>query len=184
MKRRVGAATAALLLFLAAPRSTRPQSPPPEKGPLPRAAATPAFSGRYRLGLAFGTSCPAKGPVVSIEVEIAEAAVGSRVEVDGRPKDPEDAAVSRLVLLREGDHLHGAVSVKGDLEVLGVGTLEGQRVWMQLMADGTASTSGSGKVLASGRAFGDLQVSRPGDDSRDTLGSCTARDHAWSLEPF
>jgi hypothetical protein len=64
MRRRVGAASVALLLFLAAPPSTPPlvlagepgQSPSSETGPLPRAAAAPAFSGRHRLGLAFGTS--------------------------------------------------------------------------------------------------------------------------------
>jgi hypothetical protein len=182
MKRGGWVATAALLVWLAAPPSTRPQASAPQTGPLPRAAAAPAFSGRYRLGLAFGASCPVKGPVASVEVEIAEAAVGSRVEVDGRPADPDDSSVSRLVLHREGDHLHGAVSVNG--QVLGIGTLEGQRVWMRLMADGTATTSSSGKVLASGRAFGDLQLSEPGDDSPDTLGSCTALDHTWSLEPY
>jgi hypothetical protein len=183
MKRLLGVASGVLLSCLVAPPSTRPQSSP-GAAPPPRAAAAPAFSGRYRLGLAFGASCPVKGPSVSIEVEIAEAATGSHVEVDGRPTDPGDALLSRLVLLRQGDHLHGPVSVKGDGDVLGIATLEGQRVWMQLMADGSATTSGSGRVIASGLAFGDLQVSRPGDDSRDTLGSCTARDHAWSLEPF
>jgi hypothetical protein len=182
MKRGGRVASTALLVWLAAPPSTRPQAPPPEVGPFPHAAAAPAFSGRYRLGLSFGPSCPVKGPVVSVEVEIAETTVGSRVEVDGQPADPGDSAFSRFVLLREGDHLHGAVSVNG--QVLGIGTMEGQRVWMQLMADGTATTSSNGKVLASGRAFGDLQVSAPGDDSPDTLGSCTALDHAWSLEPF
>jgi hypothetical protein len=182
MRPGIPVATAALLLWLVAPPATRPQSP--EVGPLPRAAAAPPFSGRYRLGLAFGASCPVKGPAVSVEVQVLEAAVQTRVEVDGEPSDKEDAKVARLVLRRDGDHLHGAVAVKSNEEVLGILTLEGERVWMQLMADGTASTSGSGKVVASGQAFGDLQVSQPGDDSRDTLGSCTARDHTWSLEPF
>ena len=184
MRRHGRVGLVALLVGLVTPASTLSQSSASGVGSAPRAAAAPAFGGRYRLGLSFGASCPVKGPVVSIQVEVAESPVGARVEVDGRPSDPEDATLFRLVLLREGDHLHGAVSVKGNLEVLGIGTLEGQRVWMQLMADGTAATSSGAKVLASGRAFGDLQVSRPGDASRDTLGSCTARDHSWSLEPF
>ena len=199
MKPGIQLSSVTLLLWLASPPLTRslvlaeepglvlaeePGQSPPDIGPLLRAAAAPAFSGRYRLGLSFGTSCPVKGPVVSIQVEIEETPAGSRIEVDGRPSDKEDAKLARLVLLREGDHVHGAVSVQGNAEVLGIGTLEGQRVWMQLMADGTAATASGGKVLASGRAFGDLQVSWPGDDSRDTLGSCTARDHSWSLEPF
>lgn len=184
MRRGVTVGSVALLVGLVTPPSTTSQSSATEVGAAPRASAAPTFGGRYRLGLSFGVSCPVKGPAVSIEVVVAEATAGSRTEVNGRPTDPEDTTLSRLVLLREGDHLHGAVSVKGDGDVLGIGTLEGQRVWMQLMADGTATTGSGGKVLASGRAFGDLQVSRPGDPSRDTLGSCTALDHAWSLEPF
>jgi hypothetical protein len=53
---------------------------------------------------------------------------------------------------------------------------------MQNMADGIGTTS-SGRAAGSGTAFGEIDLSRPGDADVDTIGYCAALDHAWALEP-
>jgi hypothetical protein len=84
-------------------------------------------------------------------------------------------------MLRQADSLHGAFGAREDAYV-GFRTLEGYRIWMQLMADGPATTS-SGRAAASGTAFGEIDLSRPGDADLDTVGYCQALDHTWQLEP-
>ena len=91
---------------------------------------------------------------------------------------PEDV---RFVLLRQGDTLHGAFGAR-DAPFIGFRTLEGYRVWMRIMASGTATTA-SGRAAVSGTAFGEIDLSRPGDADLDTVGYCVALDHSWALEP-
>jgi hypothetical protein len=153
-------------------------------GALPRASAAPAFSGRYRLVLTFGRGCPAEvqvGPQ-SIIMEVAESAVAAGSEVSGRSASSvETTDDGRFVLLRKGDLLHGP---SGAINAsLGLRTREGFRVWMQIMADGVASTASGGRARASGTAFGEIDLARPGDPDADTIGYCRALDHRWSLEP-
>lgn len=150
----------------------------------PHAAAAPAFSGRYRLVLTFSPGCPSAvqvGPL-TVPVDVSEAGVAAGSEVSGesaRPSEkPEDG---RFVLLRQADAVHGAFGVR-DEPYLGFRTLEGYRVWMRLMANGTAATS-SGRARGGGPAFGEIDLSRPGDADVDTIGYCAALDHAWALEP-
>jgi hypothetical protein len=165
---------------LALPLPSRAQWP----GDAPRASVAPALSGRYKLVLTFGRSCPAEVQVGNLTVltDLAEASVSAGSEVSGQSatpsEEPEDA---RFVLLRQGDKLHGAFGMK-DEPYLGFRTLEGYRVWMRIMADGTATTS-SGRAWGSGTAFGEMDLSRPGDADLDTIGYCEALDHTWSLEP-
>jgi hypothetical protein len=150
----------------------------------PRASAAPAFSGRYKLVLTFGPGCPAAvqvGPL-SVLVDVAEAAVTAGSEVSGQSASASEPPESvRFVLLRQGDKVHGAFGAKDDPYV-GFRTLEGYRVWMRIMADGTATTS-SGRARGSGTAFGEMDLSRPGDADVDTIGYCEILNHTWSLEP-
>jgi len=171
----------AAALALALPSPTGAQSP----GEPPRARAAPAFAGRYKLVLTVGKGCPASTQVgpLSVLVDVAEAAVAAGSEASGvsasASEKPEDA---RFVLLRQSDRLHGPFGAR-DAPFVGLRTLEGYRVWMQIMADGSATTV-SGRARASGTAFGEIDLSRPGDADLDTVGSCThALDHTWSLEP-
>jgi hypothetical protein len=149
-------------------------------------ATAPAFSGRYKLVLTFGPGCPAAvqvGPL-SVLVDVAEAAVPAGSEVSGQSaatsEPPEDA---RFVLLRQGDKVHGAVGAR-DASYVGFRTLEGYRIWMQIVADGAVTTSAA-RATARGSAFGEIDLSLPGDADVDTIGVCKfALDHSWSLEPL
>lgn len=171
----------AAALALALPSPTGAQSP----GEPPRARAAPAFAGRYKLVLTVGRGCPASvqvGPL-SVLVDVAEAAVTAGSEVSGvsasASEKPEDI---RFVLQRQSDKLHGPFGGR-DAPFVGFRTLEGYRVWMQLMGDGSATTA-SGRAAGSGTAFGEIDLSRPGDADLDTVGYCAgALDHTWSLEP-
>lgn len=178
MQARVGLLASTLTLALAS--ATGAQSP----GGSLHAAVAPALSGRYRLVLTFGRGClPAVqvGPL-SMLVDLSEAAVSAGSEVSGRSSSsaepPQDI---RFVLLRQGDRLHGPFGAR-DAPYVGFRTLEGYRVWMQIVADGTATTS-SGRAAASGSALGEIDLSRPSDADLDTVGYCQALDHSWSLEP-
>ena len=172
---------AAATMALAMPWPTGAQS---QETP-PRASVAPAFSGRFKLVLTFGRGCPAAvqvGPQ-SVLVDVVEATVSAGAEVSGRsisPSEPPEDA--RFVLLRQGDTLHGAFGAR-DAPFVGFKTLEGYRVWMQIMADGTASTASGGRARASGTAGGELDLARPSDPDPDGIGYCKALDHQWALEP-
>lgn len=178
MRSRLSPVALALVLALVSPLGAQSPDLPP------RASVAPAFAGRYKLVLTFGRGCPAAvqvGPQ-SVLVDVVEATVSAGAEVSGRSisssEPPEDV---RFVLLRQGDTVHGAVGAR-DAPFVGFKTLEGYRVWMQIMAAGTATTS-SGRAAVSGTAFGEIDLSRPGDESVDTVGYCVALDHSWALEP-
>lgn len=152
----------------------------------PRASATPAFSGRYKLVLTVSRGCPASmqvGPL-SVAVDVAEATVTAGSEVSGQSASPSEVpGDGRFVLLRRSDRLHGAFG-SSTLE-LGVTTSEGYRVWMQIMNDGTATTSSGGRARASGTAFGEVEISLASDPAAEAIGSCLfALDHQWALEPM
>jgi hypothetical protein len=155
-----------------------------QSGDSPRASAAPAFSGRYRLVLTFGRGCPPEvqvGPQ-SIVVNVVESAIAGGSEVSGQSASPaEPSDEGRFVFLRRGDKVHGPSGAIG--AALGLRTLEGYRIWMQIMADGTASTSSGGRARASGTAFGEMDLARPADPDPDGIGYCKALDHQWSLEP-
>jgi hypothetical protein len=176
--RRRGGILIAVALAVSAPAGAQSAGEPP------RASAAPIFSGRYKLVITFGRGCSAAmqlGPqAVIANVGQSPIAIGS--EVTGQSASPSETANDgRFVLLRQGDQLHGPSGAINDS--LGLRTLQGYRVWMQVMADGSATTS-SGRARASGTAFGDVALSRPGDAAFDSIGFCTALDHQWSLEPY
>ena len=147
-------------------------------------SAAPSFSGRYRLVITFGPRCGAAvqvGPQ-SLVVDVAQSAVAAGSEVSGQSASPSETSNDgRFVLLRQVNRLHGPSGAINDS--LGLRTLQGYRIWMQIMADGTASTTSGGRARASGTAFGELKLSRPADSEADSIGSCQALDHQWALEP-
>jgi hypothetical protein len=147
-------------------------------------SAAPAFSGRYRLVITFGRGCPTSvqvGPQ-SVVVNVAQSTVTSGSEVAGQSASASETSDDgRFVLLRRGDRLHGPSGAIGASR--GLRTIQGFRVWMQIMADGVASTASGGRARASGTAFGEIDLARPGDPDADTIGYCRALDHRWSLEP-
>jgi len=123
------------------------------------------------------------GPL-SIAVNVTESASGSALEVSGQSASPlEVPADGRFVLLRQADRVHGAFG-SSTLE-LGLVTSEGYRVWLQVMTDGSASTAASGRALASGTAFGEVEISLASDPTAEGIGNCKhALDHRWTLEPL
>ena len=153
----------------------------------PPAEAAGTFSGRYVLTLSFGASCPNQGPTVRVPVDVSESpvqraspAILEGTEVAARPAAPEDAPTVSVVLLRRGDALEGGIAARYGEAVL---TVEGLRVSMNVVGAGLAQGAGSARPQVTGTAFGDLMLSRPGDDQVDSLAFCTARDHTWSLVP-
>ena len=174
-----GGIVAALVLAIPSPAGAQSAAEPP------RASAAPAFSGRYQLVVTFGRGCPAAvqvGPQ-SVVVNVVQSAVAAGSEVTGQSASPSETSDDgRLVLLRQGDRLHGPSGAIG--ASLGLRTLQGFRVWMQVMADGTAATASGGRARASGTAFGEIKLSRPADPEADSMGSCQALDHQWALEPY
>ena len=178
MRSRLSPVALALVLALGSPLGAQSPDPPP------RASVAPAFAGRYKLVLTFSRGCPAAvqvGPQ-SVLVDVVEAAVAAGSEVSGRSASPSEPPEDvRFVLLRQADALHGAIGARED-PYIGFRTLEGYRVWMRLMTTGTATTA-SGRAAVSGTAFGEIDLSRPGDADLDTVGYCDALDHSWALEP-
>lgn len=147
-----------------------------------QAGSSAVFSGRYRLTLGFGPSCAQRGTSVSVLFDVQESpslyGAKAGTEVSGRPTEPGEASVAQLVLLRRQDALEGAIGmIRGET----LRTSAGLRVYISLMGQGTAEPAAPA-ARARGTAFGDLMLSRPGDDTFDSLGFCTARDHSWSLD--
>ncbi len=163
----------ALVLGLALPTMTDAQS-------------VPAFSGRYRFVLTVSPSCPSSmqvGPL-SVVMNVGQTSVSAGAEVSGQSASPSEIPDNgRFVLLRQGSGLHGA-SGASTIE-LGLNTESVYRVWMQIMADGTATTSSGGRARASGTAFGEVELSFASDPTGAPIGNCQrfASDHQWSLEP-
>ena len=117
-----------------------------------------------------------------VNLSLVENLVPQGLEAEGTTTDTKDAQEAHVALLRQSGRIHGAMGTTG--ASLGVTTVEGRRVWMQIMTDGAVDATGVGSPKAQGTAFGDVMMSRTGDDAPDTLGSCSARDHVWSLEPL
>jgi hypothetical protein len=173
----------AALALLTVPADATPQAPSDGV----RAAAAPAFSGRFALALTAGPGCrelTGVGPL-RVAVEVREASVSQGSEVSGQSASPSEVAdQGRFVLLRQVDRLHGPHGAS-TLE-LGLRTVNGPyRVWAQLVLDGTAATAAGGRARASGTAFGEIEISLSSDPTGAPVGTCEfALDHQWSLEPI
>jgi hypothetical protein len=152
------------------------------------AQSVPAFSGRYRFMLTVSPSCPASmqvGPL-SVVIDVAQTTVSAVSEVSGQSASASEVPNNgRFVLLRQANRLHGAFGAH--TQFLGLDTEGVYRVWMQIMTDGTASVSSTGRARASGTAFGEVELSLASDPAGDPIanGYCgfATTGHQWSLEP-
>lgn len=170
MRRTAAVAAAALVVLAAGAPPARPQS-------------ASAFTGSYRLTLTFGSACTTRVRSVSVFLVLAEKAITRGSEVDGRPAVADETAAAEVTMQRVGSALHGPFATRGSRsDRQPITTVEGYLTGLWLVLDGTV-TSGSGRPSARGTAVGLLEAGRPEDDSPDTLGSCTAADHSWTLDP-
>ena len=170
MRRAAAVAAAALLVLAAFAPPARPQS-----------AST--FTGNYRLTLTFGPTCTARVRAVSVFLVLAEKAVTGGSELDGRPAIADETGAAEVTLQRVGAALHGPFATLGSrAEREPITSVEGYWTGLWLVLDGKV-TSGSGRPSARGTAVGLLEAGRPEDDSSDSLGSCTAADHSFTLDP-
>ena len=149
------------------------------------AQAVPAFSGRYRFILTMSPSCPPSsfGPQ-SILVNLSERGISAGSEVSGQSASPsEEPNNGRLELQRVGNRLHGPFGAS--TVELGLNTEGPNRVWMQIISDGTASVSSGGRARATGTAFGEVELSLASDPTGDATLICgfMTTGFQWSLEP-
>jgi hypothetical protein len=150
------------------------------------AQSVPAFSGRYRFVLTVSPSCPASmqvGPL-SVVMNVAETPLTAGAEVSGQSASASEVPDNgRFVLLRQGNRLHGAFGA--NTQFLGLDTEGVYRLWMQVMTDGTAVASTSGRARASGTAFGEVELSLASDPTGAPTGNCgvATTGHQWTLEP-
>lgn len=148
-----------------------------------RAQSTGSFAGNYRLTLTFGGGCSTSVRSLSIFFVVAEKAVASGSEVDGRPAAADEIAAAEVTLHRVGSVLHGPLATVGSRsDRQPITTVEGHLTGLWLVLDGSV-TAGSGRPSAKGTAAGLLEAGRSTDESPDTLGACTATDHSWTLDP-
>jgi len=163
-------AVAALAVLAASATPARPQSTSP-------------FVGNYRLTLSFAPSCTAAVRSVAVFLVLGERTAARGSEVGGRPAAANEVRVAELAMQRVGSALHGPFATVGSrAEREPITTVEGYLTGLWLVLDGTVN-AGSGRPSARGTAAGLLEAGRAEDDSPDTLGVCTAADHAWTLEP-
>jgi hypothetical protein len=133
-------------------------------------------------------SCAANTQVgpLSIVMNVAETTIATGSEVTGQSASPsEEPNNGRFVLLRQGSRLHGPFGAH--TQYLGLNTEGTYRVWMQVMADGTAGTASGGRARASGTAFGEVELSLAADPTGAPIpnGNCgfVTTGFQWSLEP-
>lgn len=166
-----------------------PGSPTASDGSVQASATAGTFSGRYKLALVASPSCQMIVRNVTVLFGVTESPVvqppgvtlpiAQGTQVFGQAAAAGDATEGRFVLLRQVDHLHGSFGTTDAT----IQTVEGLRVYFRLAGAADATATSGGRLQAQGTAIGDLKFSRPGDDAPDTLGSCTARDLSWSLQP-
>lgn len=192
MKRVLAIPSVAIALCLIASPAANPQQAdeaPAARPGLQAKATAGTFSGRYKLTIVFSRSCSMTVSGVTVLMDVVEAPVAQPPgvaspiaqgsEIFGQAATHDEGTVGRFVLLRQGDRLHGGFGTKDP----GIQTLEGLRVSFRIAGTADTTTSALGRPQAQGTAIGDITLSRPTDEVPDSLGSCTARDHTWSLEP-
>jgi hypothetical protein len=146
-------------------------------------AQSSGFTGAYRLTVTFGPACRASIPSVSLSLQAAEQPVAAGTEVDARPALAGEAALGEVTLLRAGTAVHGPFGTRGtrgDREF--VTSREGHLFLAWLVLDGTVTT-GSGRPLARGSAFGFVSAGRSSEGYPSSLASCTVADYTWALDP-
>jgi hypothetical protein len=96
---------------------------------------------------------------------------GLQVVLDGNAADLE------WELLNENFTVRGGLGTTGD----GVLSNEATRMWVHAIGSGTVTRASDGRgEVATGTLIGYIAIGRP-DDDEGGLGTCSARDHAFSL---
>jgi hypothetical protein len=132
-------------------------------------------AGRYLLQVVPGPGCTLSRAALSFPMIAAGAGIsphaGVQVVLDGNPAELELEFLSESLTLRGG---------LGTTEN-GVLSDERLRLWMHAIGTGavTRASDGRGEVV-SGNLMGYLALGRPNDDE-GALGTCSARDHTFTL---
>lgn len=150
----------------------------PTGSPPPTTTATPPpgpVAGRYLLQIVPAPGCSMSRSPLTFPMVAAAAGTsphpGLQVLLDGNPSALEWELLSESLTVR------GGLGTTGD----GVLSNEATRMWVHAIGTGpvTRASDGRGEVT-SGTLMGYVALGGP-DDEEGALGTCTARDHAFSL---
>lgn len=158
-------------LSCGSPTGPQPSPSPTASAPVPGGAVT----GRYVLQLSPSAGCGAPRPSFSFTMDAAAGGVtphpGTQILLTGAPSDLE------AELVNENNALRGGLGSLND----GVVTSDGFQLRIKLIASGSLLRGADGRgEVRSGTLVGTIGFRRPGDDD-DTLGTCVARDHTFTL---
>jgi hypothetical protein len=152
----------------------------PSASPTPTPTATPPFtpasvSGRYTLQITPGPGCRMSRSPLSFPMVAAPAGTaphpGNQVVLDGDPGELE------LEFLFDSSTLRGGLGTTGD----GVLANEAMRLWMHAIGTGSLIRASDGRAeITTGTLMGYLALGRPNNDEGE-LGTCSARDHTFTL---
>lgn len=150
----------------------------PSASPTPTPTATPPpgpVSGRYLLQIVPGPGCSMSRAPLTFPMVAAAAGTsphpGLQVVLDGNASELE------WELVNENFTVRGGLGTTGD----GVLSNEATRMWIHAIGSGpvTRASDGRGEV-ATGTLMGYIALGRP-DDDEGALGTCSTRDHTFSL---
>jgi len=169
---------ALLVSLLAAGCGSGPSDP--SASPTPTPTATPpltasSVTGRYVLEIVPAPGCNMSRTPLSFPMVAAVAGTsphpGVQVVLDGNPGELE------LELLFDNGTLRGGLGTTGD----GVLANEALRLWMHAVGNGSLTRASDGRAqLLTGTLMGYVALGRPNDDE-GALGTCSARDHTFTL---
>jgi len=168
---------ALLVSLLAAGCGSGPSDPSASPTPTPTAPPlTPSsVTGRYVLEIVPAPGCNMSRTPLSFPMVAAVAGTsphpGVQVVLDGNPGELE------LELLFDNGTLRGGLGTTGD----GVLANEALRLWMHAVGSGSLTRASDGRAqLLTGNLMGYVALGRPNHDE-GALGTCSARDHAFTL---
>jgi hypothetical protein len=170
---------AALLLnLLAAGCGSGPSGPSgsPTPTPTPTPPLTPSsVTGRYLVQITPGPGCNMSRAPLSFPMVAAPAGTaphpGVQVVLDGNPGELE------LEFLFDNGTLRGGLGTTGD----GVLANEALRLWMHAVGNGALTRARDGRAeIVMGTLMGYVALGRPNNDE-GALGTCSARDHTFTL---
>jgi hypothetical protein len=167
---------AVLIVSLLAAGCGSPSGPSASPTPTPTATPPPGpVAGRYLLQIVPGTSCsmsraPLTFPMVAAAAGTSPHA-GLQVVLDGVASELE------WELLNESFTVRGGLGTTGD----GVLSNEATRMWIHAIGTGAATRASDGRgEVATGTLMGYVALGGANDDE-GALGTCSARDHTFTL---
>jgi hypothetical protein len=165
-----------VMSLLAAACGSGPSGPSASPTPTPTATPLPGpVSGRYLLQIVPGPGCGMSRSPLTFPMVAAAAGMsphpGVQVVLDGNPGELEWEFLSENFILRGGLGTTGG----------GVLSNEAMRLWIHAIGTGsvTRASDGRGEVVT-GNLMGYVALGAP-DDGEGALGTCSARDHTFSL---